>query len=58
MSDMTPLPPIKKIQMGVRAIPVKEPDKKQPKYAAETCGDGHKSGRLPRLDELDGDAFK
>lgn len=47
--------PIRKIPMGVRALPVAEPKKNDGKIHAEQCGRGYKRQRLPHLDEIDGD---
>ena len=50
--------PVKRIPIGVRALPVAEKPAVSPKIMAESCGSGHRVGRLPRLDEIDGDTFK
>lgn len=60
-AELPPVPdgfPVKKIPAGVRAIPLKEQQQTQPRFAAETCGSGGRVWSAPHLDEIDGDTFK
>jgi hypothetical protein len=52
------LPEVKRIPMGVRALPVVQKSVEVVRVAAEGCGGGVRAPRRLRLDELDGDAFK
>jgi hypothetical protein len=45
---------VKKIPMGVRALPQPKRDEKPARFHAELCGPGDKVSRHRHLDELDG----